>query len=211
MNLGSLVGPFGVALAGFFAIMNPIANTPIFISVTAGDDAATGRAVARRSLVVAFIVVAITTVSGNQLFRLFDITLGTLRITGGILVFLIGFHMLQGSGSTVHTPSQEDLNSSRQSQLDVAISPLAIPILAGPGTIATAMSLAAGGWDHVVVTLVAFALICLLTYLFFCQSGRIVRFLGQNGLNVITRLMGLIVASIGTGMVLAGLGMHAAS
>ncbi|HHQ48271.1 MAG TPA: MarC family protein [Acidobacteria bacterium] len=199
-----------MALAGFFAIMNPIANTPIFISVTAGDDPGTKRAVARRSLVVAFIVVAITTVAGNQLFHLFGITLGMLRITGGLLVFLIGFHMLQGSGSGVHTPSDEDVESSRQSQLDVAISPLAIPILAGPGTIATAMSLAAGGWDHVVVTLVAFAVICLVTYLFFCQSDRVVRFLGQNGLNVVTRLMGLIVASIGTGMVLAGLGIQAA-
>ncbi len=211
MNFSGLAGPLGMALAGFFAIMNPIANTPIFISVTAGDDRATKRAVARRSLFVAFLIIAVTVVAGNQIFRLFDITLGTLRITGGLLVVLIGFHMLQGSGSDVHTPSDADVKSTEQAQLDVAVSPLAIPILAGPGTIATAMSLAAGGWAHVVVTIVAFTVICLVTYVCFLESDRLVGFLGQNGLNVITRLMGLIVASIGTGMVLAGLGLHAAS
>jgi len=210
MSSGALLGSFGVALAGFFAIMNPIANTPIFISVTAGDDPSTRKAVARRSLVVAFAVVAVMTVAGNRLFHLFGITLGTFRVTGGILVFLIGLQMLHGSGSGAHTPSEEDVSSSLEAQLGVAVSPLAIPILAGPGTIATAMSLAAGSWIQVAVTVAAFAVSCLVTYLCFLKSEVLMGFLGQNGLNVVTRLMGLVVASIGTQMVLTGLGIGAA-
>jgi multiple antibiotic resistance protein len=199
-----------MALAGFFAIMNPLANTPVFISVTAGDDPATKRAIARKSLTVAFGIVVVMAVAGGEILHLFDITLGILRITGGIVVFIIGYHMLGGSGSDVHTPSEEDVASSREAQLGVAISPLAIPLLAGPGTIATAMNLAAGGWWHVGVTLVAFAVICGLSYVCFVKSESLVAFLGQNGLNVVTRLMGLIVASIGTGMVISGLGLHLA-
>jgi multiple antibiotic resistance protein len=199
-----------MALAGFFAIMNPLANTPVFISVTAGDDQTTKRAVARKSLTVAFGIVAVMAVAGGEILHLFDITLGTLRITGGIVVFIIGYHMLGGSSSDAHTPSEEDVASSREAQLGVAISPLAIPLLAGPGTIATAMNLAAGGWWQVGVTLVAFAVICGLSYVCFVKSESLVAFLGQNGLNVVTRLMGLVVASIGTGMVISGLGIHTA-
>jgi len=84
--------------------------------------------------------------------------------------------------------------------------PLAVPILAGPGTIATAMSFASEGWVHTAVSLAAFALICCVTYLCFLRSEKLVAHLGQNGLNVMTRLMGLIVASIGVGMFLTGIG-----
>ncbi len=208
MSIGEMAGVLGMALAGFFAIMNPIANTPIFVSVTEGDDRATMRAVARRSVVIAFVVVAAVVLTGNALFELFGITMAAFRITGGILVFLIGLQMLHGTGSGAHTPSDADVASSREAELGVAVSPLAIPLLAGPGTIATAVSLAAGNWIHAVITLVAFAIICLITYICFLESNRLAGFLGQNGLNVVTRLMGLVVASLGTGMVLSGLGWH---
>jgi len=188
--------------------MNPIANTPVFVSVTAGDDRATKRAVARRSLSIAFAIVAVVVLTGNALFELFGITMGAFRITGGIIVFTIGLQMVHGSGSGAHTPSDEDVASSREAALGVAVSPLAIPLLAGPGTLATAVGLAEGSWIHAGATLVAFLVICFVTYVCFLESDRLVAFLGQNGLNVITRLMGLIVASIGTGMVLTGLGIH---
>jgi multiple antibiotic resistance protein len=79
-------------------------------------------------------------------------------------------------------------------------------MLAGPGTIATAMSFGSGGWLHIAVSLAAFAVICLVTYVCFISSDKLVAYLGQNGLNVMTRLMGLIVASIGVGMFLTGIG-----
>ncbi len=202
----SLVGFAMAALAGYFAIMNPIANTATFIGLTAGDDRVTKKAIAAKSLLLAFVIIAVVSVAGNLLFKVFGITLASLRITGGIVVFVIGYNMLQGSGAAAHSPAKEDIASSREAKLSVAVSPLAVPMLAGPGTIATAMSFASGGWLHIGVSLVAFAVICLVTYLSFMASDKLVAYLGQNGLNVITRLMGLIVASIGVGMFLTGIG-----
>jgi len=93
---------------GFFAIMNPIANVPIFLGLTSDDDRQTTRAVALQSLVLAFLVIAVFSIAGKIIFELFGITLPAFRITGGLLVFLIGFHMLQGSHSSVHHPDAED-------------------------------------------------------------------------------------------------------
>jgi multiple antibiotic resistance protein len=186
--------------------MNPIANTSAFIGVTAQDDRATKKTIAAKSLLLAFAIIAVVSVAGALIFKVFGITLASLRITGGIVVFVIGYNMLQGSGAAAHSPTDEDVASSREAQLSVAVSPLAVPMLAGPGTIATAMSFGSGGWLHIAVSLAAFAVICLVTYLCFIWSDKMVAYLGQNGLNVMTRLMGLIVASIGVGMFLTGIG-----
>ena len=190
----------------FFAIMNPIANTSIFIGLTDGDDATTRKTVARQSLLLTFGIIAIVSVCGKLIFDLFGITLPAFRITGGILIFFIGLHMLQGASSSVHKPSDEDVQGSREARLAVAVSPLAIPILAGPGTIASAMNFASGqGIVAILVTVGAFAVLCLITYLCFMSGDRMMRYLGQNGINAITRLMGLILATIGTQMVIDGI------
>lgn len=84
---------------GFFAIMNPIANIPIFLSLTADEDKETVRSIALRSVFIAFVIVAIFAIAGKVIFDLFGITLYALRITGGILVFMIGFNMLQGDST----------------------------------------------------------------------------------------------------------------
>lgn len=91
---------------GFFAIMNPIANIPIFLSLTADEDKETIRSIALRSVFIAFIIIAIFSIAGKLIFDLFGITLYALRITGGILVFLIGFNMLQGDST--HQKNQRE-------------------------------------------------------------------------------------------------------
>ena len=185
--------------------MNPIANTPIFISLTSSDDRSIQKAIARRSTLLAFLIIAVCSVVGNLIFKLFGITLPTLQVAGGIIVFTIGYKMLQGSGAESHTPSDEDIDSSREAKLSVAISPLGTPLLAGPGTIATALvSPPTAGFD-IAVSVASFGRICIVTYLCFNSAERLVKFLGQNGLNVMTRLMGLIVAAIGVNMFLTGL------
>jgi multiple antibiotic resistance protein len=190
---------------GFFAIMNPIANVPIFLSLTAGDDRASTRAVALRAVSLAFVIVALFCVAGNVIFETFGITLPAFRLTGGILVFLIGFHMLQGEQSPVHAPSAEDNRKSREAELGVAISPLAMPILAGPGTIATGMNYTAGaGVEKVVITLAAFAALCAITYVFFVSGRRLVEFIGDSAIKVVTRMMGLILGVIGIQMIMQG-------
>ena len=210
MDTTAVLGIAGTTLASYFAIMNPVASTPVFIALTERDDAATKRSVAVRSLAVAFGIIVVVSIAGNLIFKLFGISLATLRITGGIVLFIIGYQMLQGASSHSHKPSDADVAESKDAQLSVAVSPLGIPMLAGPGTIATAMTFAAGGWLHMAISLASFTVICGATYCCFHYSDRLVAFLGQNGLNVVTRLMGLIVASIGVSMLLTGLGYHAA-
>jgi multiple antibiotic resistance protein len=191
---------------GFFAIMNPIANVPIFLGLTSDNDEKTTVAVALRSLMLAFLIVTIFSVAGKIIFDLFGITLSAFRITGGLLVFFIGFHMLQGNQSKVQHPSEEDKQNSREAALSVAVSPLGMPILAGPGTITTAMNFSAGGGlMEVVVTIAVFALLCVITYFIFIFGEKLVSYIGASALGVITRMMGLILAVIGTQMVIEGL------
>jgi multiple antibiotic resistance protein len=202
----ALIGHSLTVFMGFFAIMNPIANTPIFLSLTADDSAAVRRRVAAASLFTAFLLVVVFCLLGKLIFNLFGITLPAFRVMGGILVALIGYQMLHGEQSSVHKPSEEDQRSSIEAALSVAVTPLAVPILAGPGTIATAMNYAStGSLIELAVTIAAFALLCLITFLFFISGQRLVRFLGQGGLNVVTRIMGLILAVIGVQMLLDGI------
>jgi multiple antibiotic resistance protein len=190
----------------FFAIMNPVANTPVFLGLTAGDDAATRRVVAFQAVLSAFVIVAVFCLLGTVIFKLFGITLPAFRITGGVLVALIGYQMLHSNPSPVHHPSDADQSDSRQAALSVAISPLALPILAGPGTIATAMNFAStGGTPELMLTIGAFGLLCVVTYGFFVFGEGLTRYLGTSGLNVITRIMGLILAVIGVQMLIDGL------
>ena len=191
---------------GFFAIMNPIANVPIFLSLTRDDDDETTAAVALKSLLLAFLIVTLFSVAGKAIFDLFGLTLPAFRIAGGILVFLIGFHMLQGNHSSIQHPSQKDKEKSREAALSVAVSPLAMPILAGPGTIATAMNFSAsGGYEGLIITILAFGVLCVLTYVLFIFGEKFVTYIGDSALGVITRMMGLIIAVIGTQMVIDGI------
>ena len=193
---------------GFFAIMNPLANTPVFLGLTANDDRATRRKVATRCLVVSAILITIFCAFGKVIFDLFGITLPAFQITGGILVALVGFQMLHGGEqSPVQHPGEQHNFGNSDSALDVAITPLAMPILAGPGTIATAMNFASTGTlTEFVVTVSAFVSLCVITWVFFVSGERLVRFIGDSGIKVVTRLMGLILAVIGMQMLVEGIG-----
>ena len=204
----SFIGHALSVFMGFFAIMNPVANTPVFLGLTADDDAGTRRKIAAKALLVSAVIIVVFCAAGKLIFTLFGITLPAFRITGGILVALVGFHMLQGGEhSTVQHPSDEDKKKSLDAALQVAITPLAMPILAGPGTIATAMNYAsAGTLTEFVVTVSAFFILCAITYVFFLSGERLVKYIGDNGVKVITRLMGLILAVIGVQMLIHGIG-----
>lgn len=201
-----LIGHALSVFMGFFAIMNPIANTPIFLGLTAEDTPDIRKRVAKKALITAFGLILLFSLLGKLIFTLFGITLPAFRITGGVLVALIGYNMLHGDQSKVHQPGSEDHDVSIEGEVSVAFTPLAIPILAGPGTIATAMNFAsAGGVGEMVITIVAFAALCLITYGFFISGQRLVAFLGDDGLGVITRIMGLILAVIGVQMLIDGI------
>lgn len=198
---------FATILLAFFAIMNPIANTPIFLALTDDLDSSVRRSVAIRALLLTFIIIAGFAIGGNLLFEAFGITLPALRIAGGILVALVGFHLLQGEASIIHTPKSAVSGTPSESALSISITPLALPILAGPGTIATAMSFSAGSSIGVSLEVVAaFAVICLLTLICFLGGEKMVNFLGRTAIKVVTRLMGLILAVIGVQMSIEGVG-----
>ena len=190
----------------FFAIMNPVANTPLFLSLTDGDEPGVRRQVALQSVVLAFLLVLLFSLFGKLIFVMFGITLPAFRIAGGALVILIGFQMLHGSPSRVHQPSAEAAAQTREAELSVAVSPLAMPILAGPGTLATAINFSSTSHIFDIVTTVSsFAVLCLITYAFFLTGERLITFIGKSGVNVVTRMMGLILAVIGTQMIIEGL------
>jgi multiple antibiotic resistance protein len=192
---------------GFFAIMNPIANTPVFLGLTADDSPDVRRKVAARALLFTFGIILVFCAGGKFIFEMFGITLPAFRITGGVLVFLVGYQMLQGSSSSVHHPDEDEQQKSLESELDVAIAPLTMPILAGPGTIATAMNFAStGGLREFAVTVGAFFALCVITYGFFVSGQRFVTYLGEGGIKAVTRLMGLILAVIGVQMLITGIG-----
>jgi len=130
---------------------------------------------------------------------MFGITIPAFKIAGGILIFYVGFEMLMSKKSSIHSTDNENQDDS------VAISPLAIPILAGPGTIVTAMNYVAGAdYIHIGIVLAVFTLMIFLTWLAFTYSEVLIRKLGGNIITVIGKLMGLILAIIGTDMIIDG-------
>lgn len=194
----------------FLAMMNPVANAVIFLGLTAQMGRVTTRRVAWRAVRMAFYIVVVFALFGPLLFSLFGITLAALRIAGGILISLVGFRMLHGENSRMSHPNKILDNpvdeGENDTQNDIAITPLAIPVLAGPGTIATAMSYSPSGhWLETGITLIMFTLICVITFYAFIFSERILARIGRDGVAVITRLMGLILAVIGVQMGLDGI------
>jgi multiple antibiotic resistance protein len=202
--MDGLVAFAGNVFMGFLAIMNPLANAPVFLGLTADDDASTRRTVALRSLLLAFGIVAVFVVAGKMIFNLFGITLPAFRIAGGILVFGIGYTMLHGESSRAHQ-AHDATSAAREAQLSVAVSPLAVPILAGPGTIATAMGFVADrSVAHILITLGGFAAVCVISFVLFVSGERLINYIGANAVSAVTRMMGLILAVIGVQMFIEG-------
>ena len=136
---------FGLTvLAGSFAIMNPILNTPIFMSLTEEFDRAKQKRIAAKSTITAFFIILVLPLFGKLIFTLFSLTLPAFRITGGILVFLVGFELICGKHSKTRMPMKED-SPDEEAHLRLALTPLATPILAGPGTVVTAANFVSEG------------------------------------------------------------------
>ena len=202
----NLVGHSISVFLAFFAVMNPISNAAVFVGLTGDENRATRRQIALQSVLMAFGIILFFCILGNAIFELFGISLPAFRITGGVLIFLVGFHMLQGRSSTLHQPQGDAKSGASGDGANVAISPLAIPILAGPGTIATAMNYSAtGSYVQSAITVAAFSVLCVATYLAFISGERLIRVLGQSGMDIVTRLMGLILAVVGTQMLIDGI------
>jgi len=192
---------------GFFAMLNPIGNLPVFLGMVQEFDKETQKKVALRATLAAFIIISIFCIFGHIIFRLFGITLPAFQIAGGIIVFIIGFQMLNAKGNLLHshTPGVNENKTEVASQM--AISPLGIPLLAGPGTISTAMNFVGAEKTilNVLLVIAIFGIMCLITYVLFVFSRKLATRINPNLLRVVSRIMGLILAVIAVQMMINGL------
>lgn len=189
---------------GFFAMLNPIGNTPVFLSMVGEADEKTLKKVAFRAVLVAFVIITCFCLFGHFIFRMFGITLPAFQIAGGIIVFFIGYDLLQGKSAGAHLSKKK---VSIKSYENMAISPLGIPLLSGPGTISTAMNFVGEGknfWYTLLIILI-FAVVCALTYFMFILSKKIADKFSPSIILVISRIMGLILAVIAVQMVIKGI------
>ncbi|MDO5607193.1 MAG: MarC family protein [Capnocytophaga sp.] len=188
---------------GLFAITNPITNVPVFLGVVEDKDDAAKKRIAKKACLTAFVLLTAFILLGKYIFELFDITIPSFKITGGLLIFYVGFEMILSKKSTVKNSGiVEDTDDS------VAITPLAIPFIAGPGTIVTAMNFVSNvSYVHLLITILIAAIVIGMNHIAFSFSRIIVKRLGKNVITVLGKIMGLIIAIIGTNMFIQGLKM----
>ncbi len=193
-----------LALTSFFTLINPLGVMPIFLSMTADFDIQNKKRTARKAVTLSFIILLLFAITGQFIFRFFAISIDSLKITGGIIFFFMGQDMLQARLSSLKNVGDKDPEEYLR---DISITPLAIPMITGPGAITNAIVLMEQTTDFTMklVLFTALLAICLITYVLLINSARIINFIGETGLTVMMRLMGLIVMVIAVEFFFAGL------
>ena len=192
--MDSLLPFFLLCFTSFFTLTNPLGTMPVFLTMTNGMSEEQRRAIVRRATIVSFLTLMVFTFSGQFLFKFFGISTNGFRIAGGVIIFKIGFDMLQAR----YTPMKLKDEEIKTYADDISITPLGIPMLCGPGAIANAIVLMqdAHSFEMKGVLIGTIALIYFLTFLILKASTRLVNLLGETGNNVMMRLMGLILMVI---------------
>ena len=196
--------PFALlCFTSFFTLTNPLGTMPVFLTMTNGMNDHERKAIVRRATIVSFITLMVFTFSGQFLFKFFGISSNGFRIAGGFIIFKIGFDMLQARYSNAKLKEEEVKTYAD----DISITPLAIPMLCGPGAIANAIMLMDDASTFTLEgTLIGIiALVYFITFLILQASTRLVRILGETGNNVMMRLMGLILMVIAVECFVSGL------
>lgn len=189
-----------------FAIMNPITNLPVFLSVTDGLSAADQRKVAVKTALYCLILGGAFAAVGNQALGLFGISVNHLRVAGGLVVLLIGLNMLSGTESSSHHGTDGEKNAYPAPET-VAFYPLAFPILVGPGTITTLILYAhhiAKPVDAVIYAGVFLGVLFLL-FITFWNASTLAKHLSTNARVIMSRFMGMILSAIAISMIADGL------
>ncbi len=188
---------------GFFAILNPIGNTPVFLLMVGEADKKIIKMVAFKAVFVAFLITTIFCLFGHIIFKLFNITLPAFQVAGGIIVFFIGYDLLQGKTVRAHRSKMRESDTAYD---DMAVSPLGIPLLAGPGTITTGMNFVGQGHSflNTLLIILVFAIVCAITYLMFILSNSIAKRIRPSLIKAISKIMGLILAVIAVQMLIDG-------
>ena len=195
---------FGLLVfTSFFTLINPLGVMPIFMTMTQDLDEQARRKTARKAVIASTLTIVLFAFSGQLLFRFFGISVDAFRIVGGVIFFLMGMDMLQARLGRVKVGKSE----VKAYVNDISITPLAIPMIAGPGSLTNAIVLMedAKSLEFKVILIVGVLLIMSMTYLVLISSGKIINWLGETGNKVLMRLMGLIVMVIAVEFFLSGL------
>jgi len=187
-----------LALSSIFFLVDPFAAIPSFLAITASADPARRKRVARKGAMTCFIVLTGFAVGGQLIFRMFGITLPAFEVAGGLILLLIGLDMLQARRS----PTQEALGEAEEAAAkeDAGIVPLGIPMLAGPGAISSVMVLVGQvpslwHWEMGAI-LGSIALTSLVSYWVLAGAGRVRQVMGETGIRILVRIMGLLLVAL---------------
>lgn len=191
------------AFAAYFSIINPLGIMPVFMSMTAALSFRQRRKVATKASILAFFTMILFAVAGEMVFKFFSITSDSFRIVGGIIFFMMGYEMLQARLSRVKF-TQEEENSYVE---DISITPLAIPMICGPGAITNSIIFwnDANSSEHRFALIIIIFVIVLITWATLVGAGRIMNYIGETGNKIMLRLMGMIVMVIAVEFFFAGL------
>ena len=195
MSMMDTVIPFALlCFTSLFTITSPLSTMPVFLTMTQSLDEKERRAVAIRATLVACCALLLFVLAGQFLFKFFGISTNGFRIVGGIIIFRIGFDMLQAK----YTPMNLRKEEIKEYANDVSVAPLGIPLICGPGAIANAIVLMQEAYSFEMKTavIVAIILVYLITFVLLRWAGVLVKFIGETGNNVMMRLMGLILMVI---------------
>ena len=194
-----------LTFGSIFAIVDPFAAVPAFLAMTARDTYEQRRRMAATACTVCWLVLSLFAASGPFIFKMLGITLPAFQIAGGLILLLSALDMLRAQKSPMkETPEEMEEGMSKE---DIAITPLAIPMLSGPGAITTAIVWAgnAHDWGRRAVFFAVIGGVSALTYAILTVAGRSARALPSTALNIITRLMGLLLAAVGVQFILSAL------
>jgi multiple antibiotic resistance protein len=197
---------FFVAFPAIFTIVNPLGALGPFLAMTAGDTPQKRRSTALRASWVAFLVLCSCAALGGIIFRFFGITLPALKIAGGFLLFLVAMDMVNARASRSKGSEEETKEGFLKD--DIAIFPLGIPLLSGPGSIVTVFILVdrAQTFSHHALLYASIGATMFLSYLMLAQANHLATLLGQTGINIFSRLMGISLAAIAVQFILDGVG-----
>lgn len=196
---------FIVALTSVFFLVDPFAALPTFLVIAADADHNERRWLAVKASITCFIVLTSFALMGSLIFRFFGITLPAFEIAGGVILILMGLEMLQGRRSGTHeTPGETEEGIAKE---DAGIIPLGTPMLAGPGAISTVMVLMgpSPGWWRTVTIFIAITITSLASFLILSAAARVRQFLGETGIRILMRLMGLLLTAIAVQFIVNGL------
>jgi multiple antibiotic resistance protein len=197
---------FLTVFAAIFSILNPVGAVPILVSLTEGYTVKERDAVIRISVAVAGGMILGFMFLGTYIFQIFGIDIYDFQIAGGVLVFKVAFDMLQGKTSNTKITTAEQEESRQRSAIGVA--PIGTPLLAGPGSITTAIiyfNERSGFLTDKLLVIVAILLVLFLSFLVLRYSLGIFKRIGNTGSLIISRIMGLLIASVGVGFIVEGI------